>query len=289
MAVKGVSFYGGLLLVLHGSDQIVKGSSQILTNQKQKSVTTRIIEEFGASPELAENIDDLLGAGGGLVAGSRLLMKMGDDVLEVTVKELVKEGGEKGPTVVRGEVKVVDKSDFKPRTHFKDGDLGKKVDSNAPMTFKKEEVCLKKLDLHKEKLLETTPVWDMNSIIAKEFESGGSWVIAKDKYDLYIRNMDVIGTPDGQFMISSKAMDRVLLETNHDAIKLEELLGLSNLQGKKLYRIDVKNPLDYNPRLPHKGLSGANEHFIEGGHTKGGIPEIVTDTFPRSQIKITEL
>lgn len=53
--------------------------------------------------------------------------------------------------------------------------------------------------------------------------------------------------------------------------------------------MDIKNPLDYNPRLPHAGLSGANEHFVPGGPTKGGVPEMVTDPISKDQLIVTKI
>lgn len=38
-----------------------------------------------------------------------------------------------------------------------------------------------------------------------------------------------------------------------------------------MYRIDISNPQNYNLRSASSGISGANDLFIAGGKTSGGI------------------
>lgn len=84
-------------------------------------------------------------------------------------------------------------------------------------------------------------------------------------------------------------MDKALAESNGDIEKLQSFFSTKGWVGQKLYRIDAKSPLNYNPRVPHRGLSGANEHFIEGGSTGGGLTEIVTDLLPKDETMFTNL
>ena len=44
------------------------------------------------------------------------------------------------------------------------------------------------------------------------------------------------------------------------------------------------NPLRYNPRLPTASTAGANDLFVPGGKTIGGMPEIATDLLPASEV-----
>ena len=285
--VSVVGLVGGVLIVVHGAGQATKGIKKIWTNEEVESVTAVAMQQLGVPKDVANTVDDMVVIIATL-GGTVVIRKVTEATAEQAIKGAIKESGESIPMAAKTEVcsrefGLGEKLDLKLHSPVDVGDFNKKVDTNVPTIFKKEEVCLKKIDLHTDKVAQTTPVWDMNSIIAKEFENGGSWIMNERTYDRYFVQENYIGRSDGQFMISRSAMDRALLETGGDAAKLEELLGLSNLQGKKLYRIDAKNPLDYNPRLPHKGLSGANEHFVQGGLTKGGIPEIVTDPFPKSQ------
>ena len=48
--------------------------------------------------------------------------------------------------------------------------------------------------------------------------------------------------------------------------------------------MDVELPLWYNARTPNSLTGGANQSFIEGGKTSGGIHEIVTDPMPAYEV-----
>ena len=56
-------------------------------------------------------------------------------------------------------------------------------------------------------------------------------------------------------------------------------------------RIDIENIDGLNLRIPSGNELGANEYWIPGGKTDGGIPEAVTDLIKKdpSRVKITEL
>ena len=47
------------------------------------------------------------------------------------------------------------------------------------------------------------------------------------------------------------------------------------------------NPLLHDARLPSGLNSGANSQFQWGGYTSGGMPEIITNPIPKSDIRAT--
>lgn len=47
-------------------------------------------------------------------------------------------------------------------------------------------------------------------------------------------------------------------------------------------RIDIKNPVDYEIRLPSGNEYGANSHFVCGGKTDGGALEAVINNIPNT-------
>ena len=61
--------------------------------------------------------------------------------------------------------------------------------------------------------------------------------------------------------------------------------------GGGLIRIDVNNVEDLNLRIPSGNEAGANNHWIPGGITDGGVPEAVSDLIPnnKNNVTITEI
>lgn len=56
-----------------------------------------------------------------------------------------------------------------------------------------------------------------------------------------------------------------------------------------MYRIDISNPQNYNLRSASSGISGANDLFIAGGKTSGGISEGIIDQVPKGNVTITRI
>ena len=88
-------------------------------------------------------------------------------------------------------------------------------------------------------------------------------------------------------MTSASQMNRVIAQSGGDVSKINELLGTEFKVGDKLIRIDVNDPLSYNPRPPSNSMSGANTQFVPGGSTSGGISEVVTDPLPADSVWAT--
>lgn len=129
----------------------------------------------------------------------------------------------------------------------------------------------------------------LNKNFVKELDGGGSFLVPKSKYEEHIKGKDNVGRDDGQYMTSAKQMNKVLHSANGDVSKINKALGTEFDPNEELIRIDVINPQMYNPRLPSDSMSGANGSYIPGGYTSGGIPELVIDQVPASQIYTTPL
>jgi len=96
------------------------------------------------------------------------------------------------------------------------------------------------------------------------------------------RNFDRfgVGQADGTaFVIPTAEADRLLANANGDPRLVEQALGLPEnfLDGNELVRIDIANPRELNLRVPSGNEAGANDQFIPGGFTEGGLPEAVID------------
>ena len=56
-----------------------------------------------------------------------------------------------------------------------------------------------------------------------------------------------------------------------------------------LVRIDISDLSDLNLRVPSGNEMGANEFWIPGGYTKGGIPEAIVDQIPITDVTINNI
>lgn len=120
------------------------------------------------------------------------------------------------------------------------------------------------------------------------FRDGGAYLIPEAAYKRWVEGQPVIGRLDGQFITTKAAMDDILRSSGGDISKVKQRLGIpSNVWDEKLIRVDIPSPLLFNARLPTGLESGANSLFRWGGYTKGGLPEIIIDQVPQSQVRIT--
>lgn len=92
-----------------------------------------------------------------------------------------------------------------------------------------------------------------------------------------------VGRKDGVFVIPKKVMDDVMKKTNGniDLIESELAIPKGSWSTKKMCRVDVNNPMDFNLRMPSGREEGANEFFTPGGFTAAGVPEAVVDQIPK--------
>jgi hypothetical protein len=120
----------------------------------------------------------------------------------------------------------------------------------------------------------------------EEFRNGASYVLTKDQYNAFIRNKSVLGREDNSLYIARKDfVDKIFHEAKGNIEIIEKRLGFSKgwfSQGGGLVRVDIKNPLLHNIRMPSGLEKGANEFFRPGGYTSGGVPEAVIDNVPNT-------
>ncbi len=119
-----------------------------------------------------------------------------------------------------------------------------------------------------------------------QFQDGGAYVMTRDQYDMFVDGKLNIGREDNTLFITSKGyLDAIESSANGDLSVFEEKLGFEEghfQDGGGLVRIDIKNPSDFNMRIPSGNEAGANEYFIPGGYTSGGTPEVVVNNIPNS-------
>ena len=136
-------------------------------------------------------------------------------------------------------------------------------------------------------------VWGLSDCkLSSDFKNGASFLIPGDSYEQFVKNSSMVGRPDGQFVSPSNQIDDLLKKANGDISIIEEALGIpkGGWQGKGgMYRIDISNPQNYNLRSASSGISGANNLFIAGGKTSGGISEGIIDQVPKGNVTITRI
>jgi hypothetical protein len=85
-----------------------------------------------------------------------------------------------------------------------------------------------------------------------------------------------IGPPGGTFVLPTSTADVLIQQAGGNINTLEDLLGLNRGDlGTTPYRIDVASPSGL--RMPSGNEPGANEFWIPGGKTSGGILEATID------------
>ncbi|GHU54039.1 hypothetical protein FACS1894132_07970 [Clostridia bacterium] len=115
----------------------------------------------------------------------------------------------------------------------------------------------------------------------KLFDDGASKFISKIYDDKYIGNGDT-------FVIPKSVADDIIAECGDDIAKIEEKLGLNKGSlGDNPLRIDISEPS--NIRMPSGNEDGANDFWIPGGYSSGGLPEAVIDRVPPGSYEVTEV
>jgi hypothetical protein len=121
--------------------------------------------------------------------------------------------------------------------------------------------------------------------LARDMQGGGSYLMTKAQFEQLAEGKTLLGRLEGQFMTSARLMNRIIQETGGDPVLLGQKLGMPRWgPGTQLIRMDVTDPLSFNPRMPNASMSGANSLFRNGGLTSGGVPELVTDQLPSHQV-----
>lgn len=135
----------------------------------------------------------------------------------------------------------------------------------------------------------------------------------KDSYDKYIRNCKAFGFPDGntsfQFVTSLSCAEKLIQEMKKLAKKdwsamkktYIDRLGYdsSYLDGiNVIYRIDLNGKKikedagatnSMSVQLPNGVEEGANDFWLPGGYTSGGMPEIIFNAVPNTSTYVNQV
>lgn len=112
----------------------------------------------------------------------------------------------------------------------------------------------------------------------KQFDNGAAYVLPESDYDLYYRGVPEIARDDGTLFVTSQDyLDYVLQEANGNLSYVEDALGYpdGSLTEGNFIIIKINNPRSYNISVPSGNEVGANDKWIPGGFTSGGVPEAV--------------
>ncbi len=97
------------------------------------------------------------------------------------------------------------------------------------------------------------------------------------------------GSPAGTFISPSKEIDD-LLSQGLTRSEIAKKLGINdpNFLKGDLVRIDIDDALakDLNKRSATGAEVGANDNFMPGGKTSGGVTELVVDGIPKKDIRV---
>ncbi len=105
-----------------------------------------------------------------------------------------------------------------------------------------------------------------------QFDAGGTKLAAGTP-------SPVVGPPGGTFVMPKSVADDAISQSGGDVSKLESLLSLEPGDlGQNPMRIDIPSPTGL--RMPSGRELGANDQWIPGGFTGGGIPEATIDPAP---------
>jgi hypothetical protein len=122
------------------------------------------------------------------------------------------------------------------------------------------------------------------------FRDGASFLAPKRSLEKRIARGGAIGRPDGLFVTTRSAMDKLVRDSGGDLRVIKKTIGIPEGEwNEPLVRVDVFNPLLHNARFPAGIESGANELFRWGGYTKGGMPEVIIDPVSPSDVFIRDL
>ena len=128
-----------------------------------------------------------------------------------------------------------------------------------------------------------------------QFDDGATYLLSYDDYERFYRDTQYIARNDGTlFCMPSNFVDKVKSTANGDLSKLDELLGYNNgffENADIMVRIDIIDPKKSNISIPNGNEVGANNNWLPGGYTSGGVPEGIVHNVPNnsSYIKVTFL
>lgn len=124
-----------------------------------------------------------------------------------------------------------------------------------------------------------------------QFQNGITIIMGLDSYKKYVVPTELIGREDNTcFVMPSYICDEIDQIANNDISVYERMLSFTTGYFSKqhgLVRLDITDLRDLNLRMPSGNELGANEYWIPGGYTIGGIPEAITNLIPKYRMKIS--
>lgn len=118
-----------------------------------------------------------------------------------------------------------------------------------------------------------------------KFSGGASYFAPKWALDAFGR--DPVGRDDGQFVMTTKQVNEILLRTGGDMEMIETELGIptGTWKGQEMVIIEIEDPKSADLRIPSGNEEGANELWLVGGQLPTGHDEGVTDSIPKGEYK----
>ena len=125
----------------------------------------------------------------------------------------------------------------------------------------------------------------------KMFRNGVTFVMSRESYEKFVVHSETIGRDDGCFVIPTFVCDDIAKAANGEISVFELALsydaGYFSEHGG-MVRVDVPDVFGLNLRIPSGNEIGANEYWLPGGYTNGGVPEAFCDKILKSRAVITE-
>jgi hypothetical protein len=118
-----------------------------------------------------------------------------------------------------------------------------------------------------------------------KFSGGAMYFVPKWALDTFGR--DPVGRDDGQFVMTTKQVNSMLVRTGGDMTMIELELGIpkGTWQGQEMVVIQIEDPKLVNLRFPTGNEEGANDLWIVGGYLPTGHVEGVTDSIPKGKYR----
>lgn len=98
---------------------------------------------------------------------------------------------------------------------------------------------------------------------------------------------DLVGRPDGQFVMTKSQMNQILLRSGGDMALIESELGIpaGDWQRNEMVVIEIADPRSHNVRMPTGREEGANDLWLPGGKLPTNHDEAVLDAVPKGAYK----
>jgi hypothetical protein len=143
---------------------------------------------------------------------------------------------------------------------------------------------------------------DVSSYLSKDyidkhlsqFDGGVTIIQHSDAYNVFTLENGFAGVADDNtlFVMPKDYCDKIFEEADGDMSYVERALGFSEgyfAEHGGAWRLDVNDVSGLNLRIPNGNEYGANDFWIPGGYTSGGVPEAISDIIPIENINSTQI